>query len=391
MKHFTDRTLRRIRFAGITSLAAAAVTGFTLITQAADPSTMPAAAASDVANAPATQPAHTVEALTGDVEKQFALVQDVLGDPTILTDAAKREKVAPGVIKPLQKLVQDFDGLTKVDADNRQEAADRRAEFTMFLSLFGDADASRTLSVEAASADPAQCLEGKRSLMMVSWLTSAGNVPQQTGIVENIEKLAGENTKSTALTIQLYQMSQMGCSAPELSKRLEALVTNVMKNEVADAAKQQLAAGQKLSALENKPLTIAGKLADGKDFTSADWKGKVVLVDFWATWCGPCRAELPRVKKMYEDYHAKGLEILGVSNDQSADDLTKFIADDGKMPWPQLFNAEAAKAGQWNPITQGYGINGIPTMFLIDKKGVVRTVEAREKMEDLIPKLLDEK
>jgi len=60
------------------------------------------------------------------------------------------------------------------------------------------------------------------------------------------------------------------------------------------------------------------------------------------------------------------------------------------MPWPQLFDADAAKNQQWNPITAGFGIDGIPTMFLIDKKGVCRTVTARENMEDLIPKLLAE-
>ena len=149
------------------------------------------------------------------------------------------------------------------------------------------------------------------------------------------------------------------------------------------------AADQKLKSFENKPLAIAGKQVDGKDFTTADWKGKVILVDFWATWCGPYVEELPRVKKIYADYHDKGLEILGVSNDTDVQALKDFVVKD-QMPWPQLFDGAAASQQQWNPITLGFGINGIPTMFLIDKKGVLRTVEARENMEDLIPKLLAE-
>ena len=67
-----------------------------------------------------------------------------------------------------------------------------------------------------------------------------------------------------------------------------------------------------------------------------------------------------------------------------------IMAKDKDMPWPQLFDPKAAEAQNWNPITTGFGIEGIPTMFLIDKKGVCRTIEAREKMEDLIPKLLAE-
>jgi peroxiredoxin len=96
------------------------------------------------------------------------------------------------------------------------------------------------------------------------------------------------------------------------------------------------------------------------------------------------------VKKAYADFHDKGLEILGVSNDYSADELKSFIAKDPQMPWPQLFDAQAAGKQEWNPITTGFGIDGIPTMFLIDKKGVVRSVTARENFEEMIPKLLAE-
>ena len=122
-----------------------------------------------------------------------------------------------------------------------------------------------------------------------------------------------------------------------------------------------------------------------------DWKGKVILVDFWATWCGPCIAELPKVKKIYKDYHDKGLEILGVSCDSEAGELKGFIAKNPDMPWPQLFDAQQNPKLNWHPLAKEYGINGIPTMFLIDKKGVVRTVEARQEFEELIPKMLQEK
>jgi thiol-disulfide isomerase/thioredoxin len=152
--------------------------------------------------------------------------------------------------------------------------------------------------------------------------------------------------------------------------------------------KDQLAEAKKLRSLENKPLTIAGVRDNGNQLSTADWKGKVILVDFWATWCGPCRAELPRVKKAYADFHDKGLEVLGVSCDNDGNELAQFLKANPDMPWPQLFDA---KTPGWHPLAKSYGINGIPTMFLIDKKGVVRSVTARENFEDEIPKLLAEK
>ena len=139
----------------------------------------------------------------------------------------------------------------------------------------------------------------------------------------------------------------------------------------------------------NGSETTCMKTVDGQDFTTADWKGKVVLVDFWAVWCGPCVASLPHVIEQYNKYHDQGLEIVGIDNDMKADVVTKFTTSH-KMPWPQLFAPSEDSKNRFSPNTLQYGIEGIPTMFIIDKKGNCRSVEAREKMDDLIPKLLAE-
>jgi peroxiredoxin len=83
------------------------------------------------------------------------------------------------------------------------------------------------------------------------------------------------------------------------------------------------------------------------------------------------------------------LAILGVSNDFDVDALNKFTAKES-MPWPELFDAGAAANHEWNSVTVAQGITGIPTMYLIDKKGVLRSASARDNMEELIPKLLAE-
>ncbi len=125
--------------------------------------------------------------------------------------------------------------------------------------------------------------------------------------------------------------------------------------------------------LPGNEMDIEGKTLDGSEF---DWKalrGKVVLVDYWATWCGPCIAELPNVKENYEKYRAQGFEVVGISLDQDRDRLTKFIAEK-EIPWVTLFEDDAG----WNHhMANYYGIMGIPATILVDRDGKVVSLSAR--------------
>ena len=110
-----------------------------------------------------------------------------------------------------------------------------------------------------------------------------------------------------------------------------------------------------------------------------------MLIDFWATWCGPCIAELPNVKKTYAKYHEKGFEIVGVSLDQSKDKLTEFVKEND-MPWPQHFDG----LGWKNEFAVMYGIQGIPAMWLVDKDGNLVDMKARSGLDAKVEKLLAE-
>jgi thiol-disulfide isomerase/thioredoxin len=106
------------------------------------------------------------------------------------------------------------------------------------------------------------------------------------------------------------------------------------------------------------------KMMNGKTVNfPADYKGKIVMLDFWATWCPPCMAEVPALTKAYQEFHPKGVEILGISLDQpNAADKVKQVTADNNMPWPQVYDGKFWQA----EIAQLYGINSIPAAFLVD-------------------------
>jgi thiol-disulfide isomerase/thioredoxin len=118
--------------------------------------------------------------------------------------------------------------------------------------------------------------------------------------------------------------------------------------------------------------SLAFTAMDGREVAIEKMRGKVVLIDFWATWCGPCRTEIPNLKSVYDTYHDKGLEIVSISLDFARDreKLLEFC-EANAIPWPQHFDGQ----GQQNEIAIKHGINMIPACYLLDKDGRVLQTE----------------
>jgi len=137
-----------------------------------------------------------------------------------------------------------------------------------------------------------------------------------------------------------------------------------------------------LHALGN-PLDIKFTALDGREVDLSRMKGHVVLVEFWATWCLGCVAEIPGIKQAYDKYHAQGFDVIGISFDTDKKALDNFVRQ-RQIPWPQYFDGKERE----NKFDIQFGIEGIPVLWLVDKKGIMCDANAADDLPDKIQRLL---
>jgi thiol-disulfide isomerase/thioredoxin len=157
-------------------------------------------------------------------------------------------------------------------------------------------------------------------------------------------------------------------------------LTKAPDQSLANAAKARMVKEQMIG----QPVSFQFTATDGSSVEMSDLRGKVVLVDFWASWCPDCLREMPALRQTYQKYKDKGFAVIGISLDKDGQALANFVARK-LIPWPQYFDGK----GWENDFATKYGVHAIPEMWLINQRGEVASTNISiEKLEQEIEQLL---
>ena len=247
-------------------------------------------------------------------------------------------------------------------------AAVERLETGQIAVLLALMDAPQDRDVRVAFIDE----QGQRHIATASGAAWNGRIRMTEYYTP--ETCPRQSVRSIAFELRLRQ------SDPRVRKQREA---ETFRTEKATRTPEFIRLSPLPTPVEGKPYPFAltdvhGNRVDGKQLL-----GKVVILDFWATWCGPCVAELPKIQKLYERYHDEGLQIVGISLDDNPQVVTKFLAEH-RVPWPVAVPSKREQEA----LTAVTGVSAIPEYFVLDREGNLSSQSARGQLEKIIPELL---
>lgn len=203
---------------------------------------------------------------------------------------------------------------------------------------------------------------------------------------ETFKEMVTNNPNSLVSVLILSDMvNAKSLSTNEVKELFNGLDEKVQNTQIGKQLEESLAKAS-ATAVGSKAPNFSAPTPDGEELSLKDAMGKVTIIDFWASWCKPCRIENPNVVKLYNEYHEKGLNILGVSLDKNGqkDKWLKAIEDDG-LTWQHVSNLQYWKG----PIAQLYNISSIPATFILDESGTIVAKDLRgDALEAKIAEML---
>ena len=199
-------------------------------------------------------------------------------------------------------------------------------------------------------------------------------ITEKKAVLENnTDKMVSVIALSDLINDKVLKIEESEAYYNSLSKDIQnSTVGESVQNYIAQLKSQRIASG--LASIGNKAPEFSAKTPDGKDLSLSETLGKYTIIDFWASWCRPCRMENPNVVNVYNQYHDKGLNIISVSLDKP-DQRERWLQaiEKDKMDWYHVSNLQFWQ----DPIPRSYGVRAIPATFLLDENGIIIAKDLR--------------
>jgi peroxiredoxin len=315
-------------------------------------------------------------------DKDFALGFDLKNPEVIYLQVENGRSSLPVLVKPGSTVKLEIkDNLDRVDIT---EGPVMTKAFHKFINLL-DSYREQSKKIEA---EYQQALASGDKAKMESLKEKFQRLDNEK--TEKLIQMAAEEKDNLTGAIILETLTYKSDVDFEKLKEIYQSMPDEIKQSTYGANAWRQIQTNLITAIGRKAPDFEAPTPDGKTLKMSDVlkKSKVLVIDFWASWCRPCRAENPYVVEIYKKYHGKGLNILGVSLDKpgAKDKWLKAIKDD-HLDWYHVSNLQF-----WNdPVAKKYGIMSIPATLILDKNGVIRAKNLRrEKLEAKIKELLNE-
>ena len=360
----------------------------------------PAAAETAVETKPSTATATTATAPAdprfavpeGSVTEKLAFIDKLTQPTTPFTSAEQANKYWSQAAAAMKTVADQVLGAKPTDAQ-ASEAVQFKVEALRILAMLGDKDAEkeRTEFLDACLKDPrfeVSSVVGPLRMIPKMRRWSQLDAADRTTAINNLiadVKAAGPTTGQAQLLLgmadSLSDSPDRGLAARAVDQLLPTFRNGFQDNKdpaVMDMVSTLEGLNRRLRLPGNK-LELEGTLLDGQPLDWEAYRGKVVLVDFWASWCPECLKEVPNILDNYQEYHDKGFEVIGICLDNDRRLAEQFVRQTG-MTWPQLFTDTPPGNGWTHSLAEKYAIMGIPRAILVDQQGNVVSMMARGPM-----------
>jgi thiol-disulfide isomerase/thioredoxin len=305
------------------------------------------------------------------------------------------------VMKDLERLVgfrdKNIDLLqigTEVAAIlERAEHSEQAIEaFQLLAEAFKDVKDESLIEAAAGLTERAHLLESNITTILSELLQ--GNDEMSAKFVTAAQGLL-QADDAGLVTLDFFQQvaPTLEMAKPEVAGEIYAAIYEAFKTnsnaELAKMAEQTWTSYERRTSLVGNPFSVEGTDLAGLKFDWTKYEGKVVLVDFWATWCAPCLEEIPNIRENYDRYHDQGFEVVGVNMDEDMQSLRKFI-EFYKVPWPSVLGDDPSMRGWDHPMIEKYGVTALPFLVLVGRDGIALATNVRgdaldEKLAELFP------